>query len=416
VTDVTQHREKINPVPFRGFGRLAAFSCALLLFGCGGGSTPAPPAANDPPPVNDPPAVSLEAAFPNLTFTQPLLMLQPTGDFSTWFVVERGGVIRAFDNDPAVAASRVFADLSAIVDSGPSEGGLLGMAFHPDYGNNRRVYLSFTVTGAPLISRIEHVTSNDGGLTLDLATRTLLLSVLQDFSNHNGGNLAFGPDGFLYAGFGDGGSAGDPNNRAQAPENLLGTIIRIDVDSAAPYAIPPDNPFAGNPLCSTGFGLAACPEIFAFGFRNPWRWSFDTVSGDLFAGDVGQGSFEEIDRVTTGNNYGWNIREGANCFNVNSCVTAGLIDPIHEYGRSDGASVIGGYVYRGSNIPTLVGQYVFADFITGRMWAIDSAAQNLVASELLIESGFNIASFGQSNAGELFVVNYGGTLHEIVSD
>ena len=140
------------------------------------------------------------------------------------------------------------------------------------------------------------------------------------------------------------------------------------------------------------------------------------MSGDLFAGDVGQGSFEEIDRVTIGNNYGWNIREGANCFNANSCVTAGLIDPIHEYGRSDGASVTGGYVYRGSDIPALDGRYVFADFISGRIWAIDSAAQNLVASELLIDSTFNIASFGQSSAGELFVVNYGGTLHEIVAD
>ncbi len=391
---------------------------ALLILGCGGGgSTPAPPpTGNDPPPGTDPPGVALEAAFSNLTFVQPLLMLQPPGDSTTWFVVEQGGVIRAFENDSAVATSRVFADLSAIVDSGPSEAGLLGMAFHPDYATNRQVYLSFTVTGAPLISRIERVTSNDGGLTLDLATRALLLSIPQDFGNHNGGNIAFGPDGLLYAGFGDGGSGGDPNNRAQTPSNLLGTLVRIDVDSATPYGVPGDNPFAGNPLCTQGFGAAACPEIFAFGLRNPWRWSFDTVTGDLFAGDVGQNSFEEIDRITIGNNYGWNIREGANCFNASQCVTAGLIDPIHEYGRSDGASVTGGYVYRGPSVPALIGRYVFADFISGRIWSIDSAAQNLVPSDLLLESGLSIASFGQSNAGELYIVHYGGTLHRIVAN
>ncbi len=397
--------------------RSCVMPCVLTLFGCGGGGGGSTPAASTPPPPGDNSSpVALEVAFPNLSFTQPLLFLQPAEDSSTWFVVERAGVIRAFDNDPSVGDSRVFADLRAFVDSGPNEAGLLGMAFHPNYANNHQVYLSFTVTGSPLVSRIDRFTSNDGGLTLDLATQTPILSLDQEFGNHNGGHLVFGPDGYLYLGFGDGGSAGDPNNRAQATNNLLGTITRIDIDSGVPYGIPADNPFAGNPTCAQGSGTAACPEIFAFGFRNPWRWSFDSASGSLFAGDVGQNSFEEIDRVTNGNNYGWNIREGANCFNANACVTAGLIDPIHEYGRSEGTSVTGGYVYRGTNIPSLIGFYVFADFTTGRIWSIDSSAQSLVDSDLLIDSSLNIASFGQANSGELYVVNFGGTLHRITAN
>ncbi len=397
--------------------RSCVMSCVLTLFGCDGGGDESILVASMPPlPGNNPPPVTLEDAFPNLLFTQPLLLLQPPEDSSTWFVVERTGVVRAFDNDPNVSSSRVFVDLSGLIDSGPDEAGLLGMAFHPNYANNHQVYLSFTVTGSPLVSRIDRLTSTDGGLTLDPTTQTSILSLDQDFGNHNGGNIAFGPDGYLYMGFGDGGSGGDPNNRAQTTNNLLGTITRIDVDSGVPYAIPADNPFAGNPTCAQGSGAAACPEIFAFGFRNPWRWSFDSATGDLFAGDVGQSSFEEIDRVTSGNNYGWNIREGANCFNANACVTAGLIDPIHEYGRTEGTSVTGGYVYRGTNIPSLNGFYVFADFTTGRIWAIDSSAQNLVESDLLIDSSLNIASFGQSNAGELYVVHFGGTLHQIIAN
>lgn len=398
--------------------RSCVMACLLTLFGCGGGGgdglTPAVPMPL--PPGNSPPPVTLEDAFPNLSFTQPLLLLQPPEDSSTWFVVERAGVVRAFNNDPDVGTSRVFVDLSGLIDSGPAEAGLLGMAFHPNYANNQQVYLSFTVTGSPLVSRVDRLTSTDGGLTLDPATQTSILSLDQEFGNHNGGNIAFGPDGYLYMGFGDGGSGGDPNNRAQATNYLLGTITRIDVDSGVPYAIPPDNPFAGNPTCTQGSGTAACPEIFAFGFRNPWRWSFDSETGDLFVGDVGQASFEEIDRVTNGNNYGWNIREGANCFNANVCVTAGLIDPIHEYGRSEGTSVTGGYVYRGANIPLLTGFYVFADFTTGRIWSIDSSAQNLVESDLLIDSSLNIASFGQSSTGELYVVHFGGTLHQIIAN
>ena len=393
---------------------------SVTLSACGGGGRgggAAPVAAT--PPVGGGGASSsirIDPAFPNLSFSEPLLLIQAPGDSTRWFIVERAGVIRVFANDAGVSTSTVVTDLRSVVDSGPNEAGLLGMAIHPDFANNGHVYLSFTVSGSPLVSRIERITSIDGGQTLDLTTRTLILSVDQDFGNHNGGHLAFGPDGLLYIGFGDGGGAGDTNGRGQQTNNLLGTLVRIDIDAGIPYAIPGDNPFAGNPMCMQGVGAAACPEIFAFGLRNPWRWSFDRLTGDLIAGDVGQNSFEEIDRITIGNNFGWNIREAANCFEANSCVTAGLVDPIHQYDRTQGASVTGGYVYRGTDIPALSGQYVFADFISGRIWSIDAAVQTLSASELLIESGLNIASFGESNDGELYIVNFGGTLHQLVAE
>jgi len=393
----------------------------LIIFAfsaCGGGGGGSAPVAATPPTGGGgtSSSIGLEPAFANLSFAEPLLLIQAPGDSARWFVGERAGVVRSFANDPGVSISTVFVDLRSVVDAGPGEAGLLGMAFHPDFANNRHVYLSFTVSGSPLVSRIERITSSDGGQTLDLATRTLVLTVAQDFGNHNGGHLVFGPDGFLYIGFGDGGGAGDPNGRGQETNNLLGTLVRIDVDAGIPYAIPGDNPFAGIPLCTQGLGAAACPEIFAFGLRNPWRWSFDRLTGDLMAGDVGQDLFEEIDRITIGNNYGWSIREAANCFEANSCVTAGLVDPIHEYDRTQGSSVTGGYVYRGLGIPALIGRYIFADFVSGRIWSMNAAAQALGASELLVESGLNISSFGESSNGELYVLNFGGTVHQLVAE
>ncbi|MEO0998232.1 MAG: PQQ-dependent sugar dehydrogenase, partial [Pseudomonadota bacterium] len=209
--------------------------------------------------------------------------------------------------------------------------------------------------------------------------------------------------------------AGDPGGNAQDTTNLLGTIIRIDVGNGLPYTIPGDNPFAGNPLCDTGSGAADCPEIYAFGLRNPWRFSFDGPSMSLFAGDVGQQSFEEIDRVTLGGNYGWPIREGANCFAATTCTTAGLIDPVHEYGRGVGASVTGGFVYRGTAIPELEGFYIFGDFVSGRVFALDSNAQSLTDATELFDSDIPIASFGRSELdGELFIVGLNGLLYQIV--
>jgi uncharacterized repeat protein (TIGR03806 family) len=353
--------------------------------------------------------------FPGLTFSSPVLMLQAPGDASRWFVVEQDGTVRVFANQAGTATSSVFVTLPNVTSGG--EMGLLGMAFHPGFPANPRVYLSYTTTvGGALQSRISELTSTDGGLTLAPGSERVLLTVAQPYSNHNGGNIAFGPDGYLYAGYGDGGSGGDPQNRAQSPTTLLGKILRIDVDRGTPYAVPGGlggNPFAGNPPCGAGgTGAQSCPEIFAWGFRNPWRWSFDRQTGQLWVGDVGQSAWEEIDVVVLGGNYGWRFREGAHCYNpFNNCPTAGLVDPVSEYDHSLGTAVTGGYVYRGSAIASLAGRYLFGDFGSGRIWMADPQGSRTPIP--LADTNHQISAFGEGTDGELFVVDYAGTLHAI---
>ena len=244
----------------------------------------------------------------------------------------------------------------------------------------------------------------------------ILLTVIQPQNNHNGGDIHFGPDGFLYIGFGDGGGANDPNGHGLNTTNLLGTMVRIDVDSVVGYEIPPGNPFAGNTLSVQGFCGGNCPEIYAWGFRNPWRFSFDPQIGALWVGDVGQGAWEEVDRVALGQNYGWNTREGAHCFNPSSgCSTAGLTDPITEYDHGVGNSITGGYVYRGTAIPALVGQYLFGDFGSGRLWAVPANSPIGTAPTQIADTTHAISSFGQGVNGELYVVDFfGGSIHQII--
>ncbi len=240
---------------------------------------------------------------------------------------------------------------------------------------------------------------------------------MQPFGNHNGGNLAFGPDGFLYASFGDGGSGGDPQDNAQNTSNLLGTIIRIDVDGASPYEIPTDNPNFGNGLCLQGFGALDCPEIYAWGLRNPWRFSFDSATGELWAGDVGQGTWEEVDRIERGRNYGWDDREGAHCFEPPSGCILNSVDPITEYGRALGASITGGYVYRGMAIADLVGWYVFADFISGRIFAVLADSQPTVAPTEIEDTGlqFSFSAFAEDSFGEIYLLHHSnGTVYQLV--
>jgi len=228
----------------------------------------------------------------------------------------------------------------------------------------------------------------------------------QPFLNHNGGQIAFGPDGLLYVGLGDGGSGGDPLGHAQDTSTLLGSILRIDVDRGTPYAVPPDNPFAA------GGGR---PEIFAWGLRNPWRWSFDRETGELWCGDVGQNRWEEVDRIRRGGNYGWNVREGAHCFASAECDSAGLIEPVAEYSHDEGCSITGGYVYRGATLPQISGAYVYGDFCSGRIWGLFSAGGGALAPRLLAESGLQISSFAEDHDGELYVVDYGGGIHRLAS-
>lgn len=347
----------------------------------------------------------------------PVAMLQAPGDPSRWFVIEQQGIVRVFPNVANVtnADVTVFIDISPRVLSG-GERGLLGMAFHPNFGNgNFEVFLSYTRDNGGLESAITRFRSNDNGLTLDAAMEDVILTIPQEFDNHNGGQISFGPDGFLYAGFGDGGGGGDPNNHAQNTHNLLGTILRIDVDGGVPYAIPAGNPFeanAANP-CPQGFGGGDCPEIFAFGFRNPWRWSFDRQLNDLWVGDVGQGEWEEIDRVVAGANYGWRCREGAHDYNSTGC-GGGLIDPITEYNHTEGQSITGGYVYRGAAITELQGSYVYGDFVRGRVWAIPASSQQGAVGKELLNTAFRIASLAEDSNGELYIVDYGGGAYQIV--
>ncbi len=373
--------------------------------------------------------VQLVRAFPALSFTSPVGLYQAPSNSTRWFVLEQGGRIRSFPNDPAAqpASVQTFLDISGRVNSG-GELGLLGMAFHPNWPATPYVYVYYSVRGAsPVENRISRFTTSNGGTSLDASSEQTILRLVknQPDGNHNGGNIVFGPDDFLYIGTGDGGSGGDPKNNAQNQNVLFGKMLRIDVSPATGYAIPAGasgNPNAANAQCTNGSGAAACPEIFAYGLRNPWRWSFDRQTGDLWVGDVGQDAWEEVDVVTRGGNYGWHIREASHCYNPSSgCTTSGLIDPLVEYDHGTGNSVTGGFVYRGTRLPALAGRYVFADFVSSRVFVLQppnplvAATPRLVftAANAVTTAPENISAFGQSNDGELYVVGYSGGLYSL---
>jgi len=410
---------------------LLQFAVALALAACGGdgmgggddGNGGPPPPPPPPPPAGCSPTLSTPRVFENLAFDSPVALKQAPNDASRWFVVEQGGRIRTFVNDPAVATTDDFIDLSSRVHF-EGEAGLLGMAFHPDFATNGRVFLNFTdLSGDQIRSVTAEFTSRDGGQTLDPASERDLLTVHKPQANHNGGNIEFGPDGFLYIGLGDGGGSGDPRERAQDPHVVLGKMLRIDVDNrpgGTPYGIPsgPEgNPFEGNALCNDdGTSGQNCPEIYALGFRNPWRWSFDRQSGDLWLSDVGQADWEEIDFVELGKNYGWDSREGAHCFEpASGCPTAGLTDPVAEYGHDIGFSVIGGYVYRGGQATEKAGRYVFGD-LGGMIASLAPDGAGGFEVEQMVEQGcapegasgeLQISSFAEDLDSELYVLDYG---------
>lgn len=351
---------------------------------------------------------SIEPAFPDLSFNRPV-DLQHAGDGSErLFVVEQAGRILVFPNDRNASNAKVFLDIRDRVNDGGNEEGLLGLAFHPSYSDNGYLYVNYTASNPrrTVIARFS-VDGSDPDAA-DPSSESVLLTFDQPFSNHNGGQVTFGPDGFLYIATGDGGSGGDPQNNAQNRANLLGKILRIDVDNAQggkAYGIPADNPFAGN---SDGFA----EEIYAWGLRNPWRFSFDPETGRLWTGDVGQNKYEEVNIVEKGKNYGWRIMEGFHCFNpASGCDESGLVKPIVEYGRDMGASITGGYVYRGPSVPELVGTYVYADFVTGRIWGIEYNSPTDFSNSLLLNSGRNIASFGTDENEELYICSFDGSIY-----
>jgi glucose/arabinose dehydrogenase len=329
------------------------------------------------------------------------------------FLVDQNGRILIWDRTTVLPAP--FLDIRSLVLAG-GERGLLGLAFHPRYNENGFFYVNYTDragNGDTIVARYTRSATDPN--RADPASARVLLRIDQPFANHNGGQLAFGPDGYLYIGTGDGGSANDPNNRAQNRLDLLGKILRIDVDRGDPYGIPPDNPFSGF--------SSARNEIWAYGLRNPWRFSFDLVTGDLWIADVGQGDLEEIDYQPAssdgGENYGWRLMEGSNCFNppgTNCNANGALVEPVIEYDHSGGAcSVTGGYVYRGAAYPRLSGLYIYGDYCNGVIWGATRLPSGDFTSRVLLDTGLFISTFGEDANGELYVADHQrGIVYRIV--
>ena len=358
------------------------------------------------------PQYTLQNAFPNLTFTNPVDLQNADDGTDRIFVVEQSGVINVFENNSAVTIKKIFLDITDSVSSG-GEMGLLGLAFHPNYETNGYFYVNYTKSQPyrrTLIVRFNVSSANPD--SADRSSSKILLEIPQPYSNHNGGQVAFGPDGYLYIGLGDGGSGGDPQNHAQDKSSLLGKLLRIDVDqiqSPLNYGIPSDNPFANN---TQGFKQ----EIFAYGLRNPWRFSFDISTNRLWCADVGQNAWEEIDLIVNGGNYGWRCYEGNHDYDLSECSGTNYISPIWEYSHQEGNSITGGYVYRGSNIPELYGKYIYADFITRKIWALTHDGINPAANQLLLTANGGISSFGVDMHKELFVCSFNGRIYRIKSN
>ncbi|HWU87257.1 MAG TPA: PQQ-dependent sugar dehydrogenase, partial [Kofleriaceae bacterium] len=365
--------------------------------------------------------VTLQRQWTGLTFQQPIYLTQAPGDDTTWYVVERGGKVRAF---PASATGNAQSrDFVNVAVNASGEGGLLGLAFHPQWPARREVYLSYTRSvvggdpapptcagsGFPFTSVVARYQSTNNGTSLDVGPDEVL-KVGQPYDNHDGGTIQFGPDGMLYFGLGDGGSGNDPCDSGQTLGSLLGKILRLDIEApAGMYKVPPDNPFV------TAAG--ARPEIWSYGHRNPWRWSFDQASGELWVGEVGQDTWEEIDRVVKGGNYGWRTCEGFHKRGSTTalCNTPGLIDPVVEHPRSEARSITGGYVYRGSAMPSLVGTYIYGDFETGNIWALLFDADNKPAPKVIATvDPQTLVSFGQGNDGEVYTVQISGVVSKLV--
>lgn len=347
-------------------------------------------------------AVGLELVTGGLT--APVYATSPVAD-PRLFIVEQNGIIRVMRNGGILPAP--FLDLrDRVLYRG--EQGLLGLAFDPDFRASNRFFVSYTTgDGALRIERYQAIERTDRA---DPNTAELVLQIPQPFDNHNGGQISFGPDGMLYVGVGDGGGGGDPEGNGQDPGTLLGAILRLDVTVALPYAVPKDNPFAASP--------GGRPEVWAYGLRNPWRFSFDPETETLFIGDVGQNRWEEIDAVPAeegGLNFGWNVMEGAECFAAAGCRRDGLVLPVLTYDHDHGCSVTGGYVYRGSRVPALRGRYVYSDFCEGdiRTFALtDGIAADTLT--LAIPRAGRVTSFGVDAEGELYFMTTGGGLYRLV--
>jgi glucose/arabinose dehydrogenase len=404
---------------------LACLLAAATIAGCGLSASPTPPAATATAPTPsqprasgtpgpsrfDPARVAVDVQPVTPIPGHPLAVVAPGDGTTRLFVVDQtGGIWIVADGKRQATA---FLDIGSKVSKG-GEQGLLGLAFHPDYPRNPRFYTDYTdVDGNTVVSEWR-VSSSDPNKA-DPKSEQVLLTVDQPFPNHNGGDVVFGPDGYLYITLGDGGSGGDPQGNGQRLDTLLAKILRIDVDHPSAgrrYGIPSDNPFVGRD--------GARPEAYVTGLRNPWRISFDRTTRDLWIGDVGQNAFEEIDVVRAGSgggqNFGWNKLEGFHCYpSGDSCSTDGLTPPVTEYPHPQGCSVTGGVVYRGSAYPALAGAYLFSDYCSGTIWAIDAAANDTRNPMVVGESHKAISSFGEDEAGEVYVTDLGGELLRVLA-
>ena len=364
----------------------------------------------DTPAQSPIPRVQMKSAFPNLPpFERPVWMTQPDDGTGRFFVVEQPGWIHVFPNDRNAAKSQVFLDLTRKTGVVHNEEGLLCMAFHPDYKNNGKFYAYYCAQKPRRTVLSEFQVSKTDPNKADPSSERILFEVAQPDGNHKGSTTLFGRDGYLYVSLGDGGGWGDPHGNGQSLKTLLAKILRIDVNSRTggrPYGIPIDNPFAVG-------GGGVRPEIWAYGLRNVWRMSFDRKTGELWAGDVGQDAWEEIDVIVKGGNYGWNYREGKHPFKGNLPAGVQLIDPVYDYGRGSGVCVVGGYVYCGKKLPGLEGVYIFADYVMGTIWGIRfSPAKTLQYRELLRQPK-NIASFAEDLDGELHLIAFDGKIYEL---
>ncbi len=362
-------------------------------------ATPTPTRAPTPLPPVPPLALQLVADG----FDEPVSITSANDGSNRLFVAERQGKVRVVQQ--RIVQPAPFLNITSLVGSQRQEQGLLSIVFHPDFPTDPRVFVDYTdKNGATVIA--SYRTTADFSRA-DPTTAAVLMTFPQPYRNHNGGQLQFGPDGYLYIGTGDGGAANDPHGNGQNLDTLLGKLLRVSVDFGTPYTIPADNPFAAMPKVR--------PEIWAYGLRNPWRFSFDRLTDDLWIADVGQNLFEEVNFMPAGTgagtNYGWNVMEGLHCFQQNNCNAEGLVLPIAEYSRDQGCSITGGYVYRGDAIPTLQGVYLYGDYCSGKIWAL---RPNALPVEVLA-TNLNISSFGEDETGELYVADLNGGVYQITS-
>jgi glucose/arabinose dehydrogenase len=378
-------------------------------------SAPVPTPTTTPTPTSVPTLlqdIRVELVFPNLVFQRLTNLAQPDDGQNHIFVTEQRGQIHVFADEPRTTKTKVFLDIRDRVSESSNEEGLLGLAFDTKYSTNGHFYVYYSASSPrrSVISRFSVIQSDPD--MADPSSETIILEIPQPYSNHNGGQIAFGPDGYLYIGLGDGGAGGDPMGNGQNISTVLGTILRIDVGNVSEnksYRIPLDNPFVGI--------NGAREEIWAYGLRNPWRFSFDATTGFLWAGDVGQSNWEEIDIVRKGLNYGWNTMEGAHCFSpATNCDTANLELPVAEYPHTEGCSISGGYVYRDNEIPWLLGTYIYGDFCSGRIWGLRYDGDSVIEQALLLDSDLSITSFAQGLDSRLYVLSRNDGIYRILPD